>query len=54
MQRLLIQGARFLALSVLLYLVVFYILTKTVFLGRPLIYRTSDYYQWKGGAAWMK
>lgn len=54
MGRLLIQGSRFIALSVALYLFSFYILTKTVFLGRPLIYRTSDYYQWKGGSAWMQ
>lgn len=54
MGRLLLQGSRFLVLSAALYLVVFYILTNTVFLGRPLIYRTSDYYQWKGGAAWMQ
>jgi len=54
MKRLIIQGSRFLALSVVLYLLAFLILTNWVFLGRPMIYRTSDYYQWKGGSAWMQ
>lgn len=54
MGRFLAQGLRFVAVVAVLYLLGFYVLTRTPFRGRPLIYRTSDYYQWKGGVAFTK
>lgn len=54
MERLAVQGLKFFATATVLYLVVFFGLTRTRILGKQAIYRTNDYYQWKGGVAYAK
>lgn len=54
MKRMILQGLKFFATVLLVYLVVFFALTHTRFLGKQVIYRTNDYYQWKGGVAYTK
>ncbi len=54
MKRSSIQALKFLAVSLVLYVSVFFALTRIHFRGKPLIYRTGDYYQWKGGVAGIK
>ena len=53
MKRLLSQGLKFVGVVVALYLLAFLALYK-ITIGKPLIYRTADYYQWKGGVAQEK
>jgi hypothetical protein len=45
---------KFLGIAVVLYLLGSGVLAKLRVRGAPLIYRTSDYYQWKGGVAYTK
>jgi|GEM_PF-777146 len=54
MKRLIVQGLKFFAVTLALYLLVFFALTHARFQGKALIHRTSDYYQWKGGVAYSK
>ncbi len=54
MQRSITAGLKFLGIAVALYLLCFGLLAKLRIRGAPLIYRTSDYYQWKGGVAYAK
>ncbi|MEO8590089.1 MAG: hypothetical protein ABI432_12005 [Flavobacteriales bacterium] len=54
MKRLLFQGLKFFAVGSVLYLLSFFVLTHVRIANRPLIFRTSDYYQWKGGLAYAK
>jgi hypothetical protein len=54
MGRIIIQGLKFLATALLVYLVLFFTLTHTRLFGKQVIYRTNDYYQWKGGVAYAK
>jgi len=54
MKRMIIQGLKFMTTVVLVYLALFFALTHTRFLGKQVIYRTNDYYQWKGGVAYTK
>ncbi len=54
MRRSVIAGMKFLGIAVVLYLLCFGLLAKLRVRGAPLIYRTSDYYQWKGGVAYTK
>lgn len=54
MGRLIHRGLVFLALALVLYLLAFFALTRIRFHGRPVIYRTGDYYQWKGGVVHLK
>ena len=49
-----IQGLKFLATAMVLYLLVFFGLTHLRVMGKQAIYRTNDYYQWKGGVAYAK
>ena len=48
------QGLKFFATAVVLYLFVFFGLTHMRIMGKQAIYRTNDYYQWKGGVAYAK
>ncbi len=54
MRRFLQQGLLFAVIACIVYVVVFFVLTRVHLLGKPLIYRTSDYYQWKGGVVHAK
>ncbi len=53
MKRLFTQGLKFLGVTLALYLLTYLALYK-ISIGKPLIYRTADYYQWKGGVAQEK
>lgn len=53
MSRTLRSGAIFLLITMGLYGLAFFALTR-IRIGKPLIYRTADYYQWKGGVTHMK
>ncbi len=52
MKRFVAQGLKFLLVVVVAYVVVFFALTWLRILGKPVIYRTNDYYHLKGGNAW--
>jgi hypothetical protein len=54
MRRTIPAALKFLGVAVVLYLLCFGALAKLRVRGAPLIYRTSDYYQWKGGVAHAK
>lgn len=54
MKRTILQGLKFLAVTAVLYMLAVLILTRVHISGRPVIFRTSDYYQWKGGVAYSK
>ncbi len=54
MGRSIIQGVKFMGVSLVLYLVCFGLLTMVRVRGGRPVHRTSDYYQWKGGVAHAK
>lgn len=54
MKQLTLQGLKFIAVTAVLYLLYVFALTRVSISGRPLVFRTSDYYQWKGGVAYSK
>ncbi len=54
MERRLLQGVKFLGATIALYIMVFFALTHVRYEGKPLIYRTNDYYQTKGGVSYIK
>ncbi len=54
MKRLIFQGSKFLLVTTVLYVLVFFALTRIRYQGRPVIYRTNDYYQTKGGVSYTK
>lgn len=54
MVRTFITGLRFLAISLVLYALVFFAFCRIPFQGYPLVFRTAPYYQYKGGIAWRK
>lgn len=54
MGRLIRSAAWFLGTALVIYLVALFALCHIRPGGRPLVYRTGDYYQWKGGVAWAK
>ncbi|MGB3526595.1 MAG: hypothetical protein WBB32_11595 [Flavobacteriales bacterium] len=44
----------FLALSIALYLLAIWGMAHVSVIGKPFIFRTSDYYNWKGGDSWQR
>lgn len=54
MGRLILQGLKFAGTTLALYLVLFFALTRIRINDKPLIYRTNDYYQSKGGVSYSK
>lgn len=54
MKRLLLQALKFTAATVVLYLALFFALTRIRIGDHPLIYRTNDYYQSRGGVSYTK
>lgn len=54
MGRLIVQGIKFLATALVLYLLLFFALTHVRVGVNPLIYRTNDYYQSEGGVSYRK
>lgn len=54
MERLMIQGTKFLLTTAVLYVLAFIALTRIRYEGNPVIYRTNDYYQTKGGVSYSK
>ncbi len=54
MKRLLIQGLKFLLTVLVLYVAAFFALMHIQFGAMPVIYRTNDYYQLKGGVSYTK
>lgn len=54
MGRTITQGLKFFATTLVLYVLVFFTLAHMRILGKPAIFRTNDYYQWKGGVAFAK
>jgi hypothetical protein len=54
MKRILLQGSKFLLATLMSYVLVFFALVHVRFEDKPLVYRTNDYYQSKGGVSYTK
>lgn len=54
MGRLIKQASAFLVLLVVVYVAAMAVMAHLPFQGKPLIFRTGDYYNWPGGDTWQR